>query len=55
MSDWVKLATYNAERCRGLVHTSEYVEAMVREQARFDEWVKTAPLQPRPWWQWRRR
>lgn len=54
--DWVKLATYNGERSRGLVHAPEYVEAMAAEQARFDEWVKTLPLvQPRPWWQWWRR
>jgi hypothetical protein len=33
---WNDLATYNAERTRGLVHTPEYVERMKAEQAAFD-------------------
>lgn len=31
------LATYNAERYRGIVHTPEWQEKMAVEQARFDE------------------
>lgn len=31
-----QLATYNAERARGLVHTPEWVEKMAELQARFD-------------------
>lgn len=34
--DWTLLATYNAERHRGLVHTPEMDAAMAIEQARFD-------------------
>jgi len=40
MSDWAKLATYNSERSRGIVHTPAYDEAMAAEQARFDEWQR---------------
>jgi hypothetical protein len=30
------LATYNAERARGIVHTPEYAEKMTRAQTEFD-------------------
>ena len=33
---WEALATYNAERGRGLMHRPEYVALMEREQAEFD-------------------
>ncbi len=39
-----RLATYNAEVYRGLVHTSEYVEDMRMLQARFDEWRRSETL-----------
>lgn len=31
-----QLATYNAERARGIVHTPEWDERMAKAQARFD-------------------
>jgi hypothetical protein len=30
------LATYNAERARGIVHTQEWAERMAKHQAEFD-------------------
>lgn len=33
---WSALATYNGERARGLVHTTEWQERMASEQAAFD-------------------
>lgn len=33
---WHALATYNAERARGVVHRPEYDERMRREQEAFD-------------------
>lgn len=33
---WIELATYNAERARGIVHTSEWQERMRLEQEAFD-------------------
>lgn len=33
------LATYNAERARGIVHTPEWDAAMVALQCRFNEWA----------------
>ena len=35
-NDWMRLATYNAEVARGIVHTPEWNERMHREQAIFD-------------------
>lgn len=32
------LATYNAERARGIVHTPEYTAQMARLQAEFNRW-----------------
>jgi hypothetical protein len=32
-----RLATFNGERARGLVHTEEYRERMAKLQSRFDE------------------
>lgn len=37
------LATYNAERHRGIMHTLEYQEKMAKEQARFDAKMKLSP------------
>lgn len=34
--EWDELATYHAERARGLVHTPEWEEKMRREKERFD-------------------
>lgn len=33
---WNRLATYNAERARGIVHTEEYQREMAEEQRLFD-------------------
>ena len=33
------LATYNAERARGIVHTPEWDAAMAELQCRFNEWA----------------
>ena len=38
-----KLATYNAEVHRGLVHTAEYAAEMVELQRRFDAIPREAP------------
>lgn len=45
MSDrWGRLAQYNAEVHRGIVHTAEYDELMADEQRAFDAWqVSTWP------------
>lgn len=41
------LATYNAERARGIVHTPEWTAAMAREQERFDaHWKENLHLVP---------
>lgn len=40
---WQALATYNAERARGLVHSSEWAEYMATEQQRFDHAHKMPP------------
>ncbi len=39
-----RLATYNTEVYRDLVHTAEYAEDMRVLQARFDEWRKSETL-----------
>lgn len=36
ISEWSRLATYNAEVSRGVVHTDAYDAFMAAEQARFD-------------------
>ena len=36
------LATYNAERHRGLMHTAEYDAEMARLQCEFNEWAGLA-------------
>lgn len=40
MAQWNQLATYNAERARGLVHTPEWREKMVEEQERYGRWIR---------------
>jgi hypothetical protein len=34
---YTRLAVYNAERARGLVHTAEYAAAMAELQAQYDQ------------------
>lgn len=34
------LATYNAERARGIIHTPLYAEQMAALQAEFNEWAR---------------
>ena len=55
-NDWTKLADYNAEVARGIVHTAEYDELMARWQKLFDLEQRNnlvASHSPRRRW-WRR-
>jgi hypothetical protein len=37
---WSRLAAYNSEVSRGIVHTPEYDAKMAEEQRQFDAWRK---------------
>ncbi len=37
------LATYNAERSRGIVHTPQWQAKMAALQAEFDAWISERP------------
>lgn len=47
---WQQLATYNAERARGIMHTQEWQDRMAEEQRRYDAWIADG----RPWLGWER-
>ncbi len=42
------LATYNAERSRGIKHTKEWQQRMAELQRHFDSWAKLARGWPSP-------
>lgn len=41
---WDRLATYNAECERGIVHTPAYDRWMAMEQAKFDDYYGQGPV-----------
>lgn len=43
-----RLAMYNAEKHRGIVHTPEYAERMTALQERFDRPMPVRPAPPNP-------
>lgn len=46
--DVTRLATFNSERSRGLMHTPEYAERMAELQRRFNE-AREAEARARGW------